>query len=127
MLPVTDYTVLVTCGPLALLARVGQRIDVPYPAPGVSLAAPAIPLRRAGGSSFPDREIVTLVVAAVILATLRLRGVSLPWLLGRLGLDAGDTRTEERRARLKSARAALKWLVDQSGGQDGAGTDAAAA
>ena len=82
---------------------------------GLSLAAAlAIPLRLADGTPFPDRDLVIVVAAAVIVASLLLQGTSLPWLLRRLGLRAEDFGTEENKARLKAARAALEWLDDQS-------------
>jgi Na+/H+ antiporter len=83
---------------------------------GLSLAAAlAIPLRLADGSPFPDRELVIMVAAAVIVASLLMQGTSLPWLLRRLGLRAEDFGTEENKARLKAARAALEWLDDRTG------------
>jgi NhaP-type Na+/H+ or K+/H+ antiporter len=87
---------------------------------GLSLAAAlAIPLRLANGSPFPDRDLVIMVAAAVIVASLLIQGTSLPWLLRRLGLKAEDFATEENKARLEAARAALKWLDDHTGA-DGA-------
>ncbi len=80
---------------------------------GLSLAAAlAIPLQLADGTPFPDRDLVIVVAAAVIVASLLLQGTSLPWLLRRLGLRAEDFGTEENKARLKAARAALEWLDD---------------
>ena len=88
---------------------------------GVSLAAAlAIPLRRADGAPFPDRDLVILVAAVVVVATLPMQGVSLPWLLRRLGIRPEDFRTEEKEARLKAARAALAWLDDHASAE---GTD----
>jgi CPA1 family monovalent cation:H+ antiporter len=82
---------------------------------GLSLAAAlAIPLRLADGKPFPDRDLVIVVAAAVIVASLLIQGTSLPWLLRRLGLRAEDFGTEENKARLKAARAALEWLDDQT-------------
>ena len=82
---------------------------------GLSLAAAlAIPLRLADGRPFPDRDLVIVVAAAVIVTSLLIQGTSLPWLLRRLGLRAEDFETEENKARLKAARAALEWLDDPS-------------
>jgi NhaP-type Na+/H+ or K+/H+ antiporter len=82
---------------------------------GLSLAAAlAIPLRLANGTPFPDRDLVIVVAAAVIVTSLLIQGTSLPWLLRRLGLRAEDFGTEENKARLKAARTALEWLDDQS-------------
>lgn len=85
---------------------------------GLSLAAAlAIPLRLADGSPFPDRDLLIVVAAAVIVTSLLIQGTSLPWLLRRLGLRAEDFGTEENKARLKAARAALEWLDDHSGAE----------
>jgi Na+/H+ antiporter len=80
---------------------------------GLSLAAAlAIPLELANGTPFPDRDLVIVVAASVIVASLLIQGTSLPWLLRRLGLQADDFGTAENKARLKAARAALAWLDD---------------
>lgn len=84
---------------------------------GLSLAiALAIPLRLADGSPFPYRDLLIMVAAAVIVASLLVQGTSLPWLLRRLGLRAEDFETEEYKTRLKAARAALDWLDDHTDG-----------
>lgn len=81
---------------------------------GVSLAAAlAVPLRRADGSPFPDRELVVLIAGTVILTTLVMQGVSLPWLLRRLGLRPKNFRSEQNEARLRVVRAGLEWLDSQ--------------
>lgn len=80
---------------------------------GLSLAAAlAIPLRLADGKPFPNRDLVIVVAASVIVASLLIQGTSLPWLLRRLGLQAEDFGTAENKARLKAACAALEWLDD---------------
>lgn len=80
---------------------------------GLSLAAAlAIPLELADGSPFPNRDLIIVVAASVIVASLLIQGTSLPWLLRRLGLRAEDYGSAENKARLKSARAALAWLDD---------------
>jgi CPA1 family monovalent cation:H+ antiporter len=85
---------------------------------GLSLAAAlAVPLQLADGSPFPDRDLLVMVAAAVIVASLLIQGTSLPWLLRRLGLRAEDFGTEEKKARLKAARAALEWLDDHAGAE----------
>jgi CPA1 family monovalent cation:H+ antiporter len=82
---------------------------------GISLAAAlAIPLTLADGKPFPDRDLVIMVAAAVIVASLLIQGTSLPWLLRRLQLRAEDFGSDENKARLKAARAALEWLDDDS-------------
>jgi Na+/H+ antiporter len=91
---------------------------------GVSLAAAmAVPLQLADGSPFPDRDLVIVAAAAVIVVTLILQGMSLPWLLRRLGIAREDTREQEQLARLQAARAALAALDDYAiaeGADDGA-------
>jgi CPA1 family monovalent cation:H+ antiporter len=80
---------------------------------GLSLAAAlAIPLRLTDGRPFPDRDLVIVVAASVIVASLLIQGSSLPWLLRRLDLRAEDFGTAENKVRLKTARAALAWLDD---------------
>jgi CPA1 family monovalent cation:H+ antiporter len=80
---------------------------------GLSLAAAlAIPLRLANGRPFPNRDLVIVVAASVIVASLLIQGTSLPWLLRRLDLRAEDFGSEENKARLKAALAALEWLDD---------------
>lgn len=92
---------------------------------GVSLAAAlAVPLRRDDGSPFPDRELVVLIAGAVILATLVMQGVSLPWLLRRLGLRPADFRSQQNEARLRAARAAVAWLDERLGDDEGTDDDA---
>lgn len=88
---------------------------------GVSLAAAlAVPLRRADGTPFPYRDLVVVLAAAVILGTLLLQGMTLPWLMRRLGFAGEEHRDEERLARLHAARAALARLDRQAqvGGAD---------
>jgi Na+/H+ antiporter len=83
---------------------------------GVSLAAAlALPRQGPGGSPFPYRDLVIVVVAAVIVATLILQGMTLPWLLRRLnvGYQADDA---ERRARLQAIRAVLDHLEERASG-----------
>jgi CPA1 family monovalent cation:H+ antiporter len=80
---------------------------------GLSLAAAlAIPLRLDNGRPFPDRDLVIVVAASVIVASLLVQGTSLPWLLHRLDLRSEDFGSAENQARLKAARAALTWLDD---------------
>lgn len=50
--------------------------------------------------------------------TLVMQGVSLPWLVRRLGLKPPDLRSEENRIRLRAARAALAWLDNHRDGDD---------
>jgi len=78
----------------------------------VSLAlALALPLTLADGRPFPHRETVVLLAFAVILATLLLQGISLPWLIRRLGFRPDDTNLrEEREALIRASETALARL-----------------
>jgi CPA1 family monovalent cation:H+ antiporter len=79
----------------------------------VSLAAAlALPLETDAGTPLPDRNLVLFIAFAVILVTVVGQGLTLPALIRRLGLgDRGDDeRTEELRARLTAAKAAIDAL-----------------
>jgi len=83
----------------------------------VSLAAAlAIPLETDAGAPFPNRDLIVFLAFAVIFVTLVLQGLSLPWLIRRLGVrDDGEEEREELRARLAAARAALERLDELAG------------
>jgi CPA1 family monovalent cation:H+ antiporter len=74
----------------------------------VSLAAAlALPL------SFPQRNLIIFVTFGVILATLVLQGLTLPWLIRRLGVHRDDSEAqEELRGRLRATDAALTRLEE---------------
>ncbi len=81
----------------------------------VSLAAAlAIPLTvdgTADGRAFPGRDLILFLTFIVILATLVVQGLSLPWLIRWLGVkDDGAMEKEERKARLKANQRALAHL-----------------
>ena len=60
---------------------------------------------------FPDRNLVLFLTFIVILATLVVQGLSLPFLIRALGIeDDGSLEKEEREARLQANRAALTKL-----------------
>src|ERR671917_46288 len=79
----------------------------------VSLAAAlTVPLTTANGQPFAGRDLLLFITFAVILATLVLQGLTLPFLIRSLGLrqDGDAGRVSELRARLRGARAALSRL-----------------
>ncbi len=80
----------------------------------VSLAAAlALPLTVADGSPFPGRDLVIFLTFAVILATLVGQGLTLPWLIRRLGVgDDGKVAHEELHAREAAVHAALERLAE---------------
>ena len=75
----------------------------------VSLAAAfALPLVTQSGAAFPGRALIVFLTFCVIFVTLVLQGLSLPFLIHRLGLkDDGDADREEVNARKTTAQAAL--------------------
>ena len=78
----------------------------------VSLAlALAVPLTLPNGAPFPQREVVIVLSFAVILVTLLVPGLTLPWLIARLHLeDDGIDLREERDALIRASEAALARL-----------------
>jgi monovalent cation/hydrogen antiporter len=83
----------------------------------VSLAAAlALPLETSTGQPFPQRNLIIFMTFGVILATLVLQGLSLPWLIHRLGLHRDDSEEqEELRGRLRATDAALARLEELAG------------
>ena len=83
----------------------------------VSLAAAlALPLTTDSGSPFPSRELVIYLAFAVIIATLVLQGLSLPAVIGLLGLEEDRIAAkEEVKARIHAAEAALGRLEELAG------------
>jgi monovalent cation/hydrogen antiporter len=83
----------------------------------VSLAAAlALPLQTSTGQAFPQRNLIIFVTFGVILATLVLQGLTLPWLIRRLGLHRDDSEAqEELRGRLRATDAALARLEELAG------------
>ncbi|MFK0107759.1 Na+/H+ antiporter [Streptomyces sp. NPDC091217] len=83
---------------------------------GVASAALAlaIPLRTDAGSAFPDRDEIVFIAFGVIMATLVLQGLTLPWLVKRLGVRA-DTEREaefEKELAVRAAKAARRRLKE---------------
>jgi CPA1 family monovalent cation:H+ antiporter len=76
----------------------------------VSLAAAlALPLETHSGAPLPGRELIQFITFALILVTVVVQGLTLPWLIRRLGVvdDGTQEEKEELHARLVIARAAL--------------------
>jgi Na+/H+ antiporter len=72
----------------------------------------AIPLKTDSGAAFPARDEIIFIAFAVILATLVLQGLTLPWLVRRLGVRA-DTDAEgelERNLAIRASKAAKRRL-----------------
>jgi CPA1 family monovalent cation:H+ antiporter len=86
----------------------------------VSLAAAlSLPLTTDAGGNLPGRELIQFITFALILVTVVGQGLTLPWLIRRLGVieDGSEEEGEELRARLTIARAALDRL-DELEGED---------
>jgi len=93
----------------------------------ITLAAVlSLPFATANGDAFPGRGVLIFLAASVILISLIVATVTLPYLLGRIRLPDDDPRaTEERDARSASAKAAitrLGELRDENADKDDADT-----
>ncbi|MGI4792269.1 MAG: Na+/H+ antiporter [Janthinobacterium lividum] len=87
---------------------------------GISLAAAlALPLTISGNVPFPERDLLIFLTFSVILSTLVIQGLSLPWLIRRLGLsDDGGAAQEEAQARQQATQAALGRLNEIAEAED---------
>jgi monovalent cation/hydrogen antiporter len=86
----------------------------------VSLAAAlALPLHTNAGAPLPDRDLIQFITFSVILATVVGEGLTLPWLIRKLGVvdDGTEEEHEEVKARLTIAKAALN-KVDELEGEE---------
>jgi len=97
--------------------RVGARVRIVSGWSGmrgaVSLAAAlSLPLETDAGAPLPGRELILFVTFALIFVTVVGQGLSLPYLIRRLGVreDGAEEAAEEARARYVAARAALERL-----------------
>ncbi len=84
----------------------------------ISLAAAlSIPLLTSAGAPFPQRDLIIYLTFAVIVSTLLLQGLSLPWLIRRFGIDREGRREraeaghQEVEARRRAAEASLLLLA----------------
>jgi CPA1 family monovalent cation:H+ antiporter len=80
----------------------------------ISLAAAlALPLELDSGATFASRDLIIYLTVAVILATLVGQGLTLPFVVRRLGLGAHEAWSpDEAVARLAAAQAALDRLEE---------------
>ncbi|MDX6376719.1 MAG: monovalent cation/hydrogen antiporter, partial [Gaiellaceae bacterium] len=89
---------------VALVAWTGMR-------GAVSLAAAlALPLTTDAGQPFPERDLIIFLTFAVILVTLLVQGLSLPFLIRRLDVHDDGEVAAEAKARLTAAKAAIRRL-----------------
>src|SRR5580704_14629072 len=74
-------------------------------------AAVSLPYTLPGGGMFPQRSMIIYLAFCLIVATLVLQGLTLPWLIRSLGLSAsGSINDEEQEARRVMLREALVHL-----------------
>ena len=111
--------------PRMLFKRIREREPAPTPAQVfivawagmrgvVSLAAAfAVPLTTLSGEEFPGRPHLVFLTFVVVVGTLLLHGLTLPWLIRVLGVQGDEARTDaiaEAAAQDKAARAAAERL-----------------
>ena len=73
----------------------------------VSLAAAfAVPLTTLSGSPFPGRPHIVFLTFVVVIGTLLLHGLTLPWLIRRLGVQGDEARTDAIAAAAAQEKAA---------------------
>ncbi|GGY52551.1 Na+/H+ antiporter [Streptomyces omiyaensis] len=74
----------------------------------------AIPRTTEDGSPFPGRDELVFIAFCVIMATLVVQGLTLPWLVRRLGVkaDADAERAFERELAVRAAKAAKRRLKE---------------
>jgi Na+/H+ antiporter len=74
-------------------------------------AAISLPATLRNGTPFPQRSLIIFLAFCVIFATLILQGLSMPWLIRRLGLAGfSENKEEELSARRHMMEAALRFL-----------------
>ena len=87
----------------------------------VSLAsALAVPLTLANGEKFPHRDLLLFITFVVILFTLVLQGLSLPWVIRKLNISEesnGNENEQEMAIRLRMAGAALDHMQNNYGAE----------
>ena len=80
----------------------------------VSLAAAfGVPMTTMSGAPFPGRPQLVFLTFVVVIGTLLLHGLTLPWLIRRLGVQGDEARTDAiaaAAAQDKAARAAAERL-----------------
>ncbi|MFF4485713.1 Na+/H+ antiporter [Streptomyces sp. NPDC001544] len=74
----------------------------------------AVPLTTDDGSPFPDRDEIVFIAFGVIMATLVLQGLTLPWLVKRLRVRADTEREKEieKELAVRAAKAAKRRLKE---------------
>lgn len=80
----------------------------------LALAVPLTVDESAGGGDFPGRDGIIFVAFSVVLVTLVFQGLTLPWLVRRLGVtvDSAAERELERQLAIRCAKAARRRLKE---------------
>ncbi len=80
----------------------------------------AIPLETDAGAPFPSRDEIIFIAFGVIMATLVLQGLTLPWLVRRLGVKADTDREKEfaKELAIRAAKAAKRRLREIEEGEE---------
>jgi CPA1 family monovalent cation:H+ antiporter len=74
----------------------------------VSLAAAfAVPMTTLSGAPFPGRPHIVFLTFVVVIGTLLLHGLTLPWLIRRLGVQGDEERTDAIAAAAAQEKAAI--------------------
>jgi len=82
----------------------------------ISLAAAlAVPVVIASGAPFPGRDLIEVTTAVVIVVTLLVQGLTLPWLVRALGQSDPDAPARELATARAAAAAAALAAVDELG------------
>ena len=89
----------------------------------VSLAAAlSIPTHLSDGSPFPQRDLILFITFVVIVLSLLVQGLSLPWLIRKLKLEDPDNRPaleeQDRQVRKRLAEFSLDFLKQQKASMD---------
>jgi CPA1 family monovalent cation:H+ antiporter len=89
----------------------------------VSLAAAlSIPTRLSDGSPFPQRDLILFITFVVIVLSLLVQGLSLPWLIRKLKLEDPDHRPaleeQDSQVRKRLAKFSLDFLKQQKNSMD---------
>lgn len=124
--------------PRLLSARIRKRETAPTPQQVfvvawagmrgvVSLAAAfGVPLTTLSGAEFPGRPQLVFLTFVVVVGTLLLHGLTLPWVIRKLGVAGDEARTDaiaEAAAQEKAARAAADRLDEVLAEQDSGSSD----
>ncbi|MEU9569635.1 Na+/H+ antiporter [Streptomyces massasporeus] len=80
----------------------------------------AIPLETDAGAPFPSRDEIIFIAFGVIMATLVLQGLTLPWLVRLLGVKADEDKEKEfaKALAIRAAKAAKRRLREIEDGEE---------